>query len=121
CVTLSGANPPRQAAELYRYPSPFDGTGECIGVLQFGGGFELSSVLTYFALLGAKMPSIAVVPVGGATNQPGVNNLDDTEVALDIEIAGGAAPGAALAVYFAPLTEMGFIEAFATAIHDKVN
>ena len=81
----------------------------------------MSSLLTYFALLGPRTPAITVVPVGGATNQPGINDLYDTEVSLDVEIAGGAAPGASLAVYFAPLSEAGFIEGFATAIHDKVN
>ena len=120
-VSSLGLKIPTQAASLYDFPSHLDGSGQCIGVLQFGGGFDPSSVMTYFALLGPQAPAIKVVSVGGAANQPGVNDLFDTEVALDIEIAGGAAPGATVVVYFAPVTEAGFIEAFATAIHDKVN
>jgi kumamolisin len=45
----------------------------------------------------------------------------DTEVHLDIETAGALASGARIAVYFAPVTELGFVEAFSTAIHDAVN
>lgn len=40
---------------------------------------------------------------------------------LDIEVAGAVAPGAALAVYFAPNTARGFQDAFSTAIHDQLN
>jgi kumamolisin len=40
---------------------------------------------------------------------------------LDIEIAGAVAPGASIAVYFAPNSEQGFIDAISTAVHDSVN
>jgi kumamolisin len=39
---------------------------------------------------------------------------------LDIEVAGSIAPGANLAVYFAPNTDAGFLQAVTTAIHDSV-
>jgi kumamolisin len=42
-------------------------------------------------------------------------------VTLDIEIAGAIAPGAKIAVYFAPNTSQGFIDALAQAIHDTEN
>jgi kumamolisin len=42
-------------------------------------------------------------------------------VMLDIEVAAGIAPRAKIAVYFAPNTEKGFLDAITTAIHDKVN
>jgi kumamolisin len=37
---------------------------------------------------------------------------------LDIELAGAVAPGAEIAVYFAPNTDQGFIDAVTTAVHD---
>ncbi len=42
------------------------------------------------------------------------------EVVLDIEVAGAVAPGANIAVYFAPNTDAGFLDAVNTAIHDNV-
>src|SRR5205807_6173292 len=41
--------------------------------------------------------------------------------ALDIEVAGAVAPGASIAVYFAPNTDQGFLDALTTAIHDTTN
>ena len=40
---------------------------------------------------------------------------------LDIEVAGAVAPGARIAVYFAPNTDQGFLRAINRAVHDKVN
>jgi kumamolisin len=40
---------------------------------------------------------------------------------LDIEVAAAVAPGANLAVYFAPNTDQGFIDAISTAVHDTTN
>src|SRR5208282_376898 len=45
-------------------------------------------------------------------------NGPDGEVMLDIEVAGSVAPGATIAVYFAPNTDQGFIDAVTMAIHD---
>jgi len=42
-------------------------------------------------------------------------------VLLDIEVAGAVAPGAKIAVYFAPNTDQGFLDALTTAIHDTTN
>jgi kumamolisin len=45
----------------------------------------------------------------------------DGEVMLDIEVAGSVAPAATIAVYFAPNTDAGFIDAVTSAIHDTIN
>ena len=39
---------------------------------------------------------------------------------LDIEVAGVIAPKAAIAVYFAPNTNKGFLDAISAAVHDAV-
>ena len=52
----------------------------------------------------------------GGQNHPGSNA--DGEVMLDIEVAGSIAPGAIIAVYFAPNTDQGFIDAITDAVHD---
>jgi kumamolisin len=44
------------------------------------------------------------------------------EVALDIEVAGGIAPGANIVVYFAPdATDQSFLGAISAIVHDNVN
>ncbi len=40
---------------------------------------------------------------------------------LDIEVAGALASGATIVVYFAPNTDVGFLDAVATAIYDTLN
>ena len=57
---------------------------------------------------------MSVLADGGA-NKPGPDPNSDAEVTLDIEVAGAIAPGAKIAVYFAPNTAQGFIDAVAEA------
>jgi kumamolisin len=114
-------NPP-QVAELYDYPTTVDGSGETIGILELGGGYETSDIQTYFSGLGLTPPTVVAVSVDGGTNVPGGDpNGADGEVALDIQVAGSIAPGAQIAVYFAPNTDQGFIDAITTAVHDTAN
>ncbi len=39
---------------------------------------------------------------------------------LDIEVVAAIAPRAKIAVYFAPNTDRGFLDAITTAVHDTV-
>ncbi|HEX4861686.1 MAG TPA: S53 family peptidase, partial [Rhizomicrobium sp.] len=73
-----------------------------------------------FARNKIAMPDIVSVGVDGGANIPGKPNGGDDEVTLDIEVAGAVAPGARYAVYFAPNTTNGFIDAVKAAVHDKV-
>ncbi|HEY2187432.1 MAG TPA: S53 family peptidase, partial [Caldimonas sp.] len=54
-------------------------------------------------------------------NNPTNANSADGEVMLDIEVAAAIAPKAKIAVYFAPNTNQGFLDAITTAVHDSVN
>jgi kumamolisin len=110
-----------QLAQLYNFPAGLDGTGECIGILEFGGGYEASDLAAYFKQLGITAPTVTSVSVDGVSNSPGADSDADGEVALDIEMAGGIAPGARIVVYFAPFTEQGWVDALTTAMHDTVN
>lgn len=113
-------NPP-QVAELYSYPSSVNGNGETIAILELGGGYNSSDLDTYFQGLGLNPPTVVAVSVDGGTNSPGNPNGADGEVALDLQVAGSIAPGARFAVYFAPNTDQGFIDAITTAVHDTAN
>jgi kumamolisin len=89
-----------QVAQLYGFPAGLDGSGECIGIIEFGGGYNPSDLAKYFAQLNIPVPSVTSVSVDGVTNSPaGAAAADaDGEVALDIEVAGAIAPGAKIVV-----------------------
>jgi kumamolisin len=109
---------PAQVASIYQFPTGFDGTGQTVAVLEFGGGFATSDLSTYFGGLGIPVPSISAVSVDNAQNQPGSDPQGaDVEVALDIDVIGAAAPGATQLVYFAPNSDRGFFDAVSDAAH----
>jgi kumamolisin len=108
---------PADLAGLYSFPADLDGTGQCIGLLEFGGGYENGDLDTYFATMQVARPRVVSVSVDGTRNAPGGDA--DAEVVLDIEVAGGGAQGATIAVYFAQFTAAGWVEALTKAIHDR--
>jgi kumamolisin len=112
---------PLQIAQLYDFPSGVDGTGQCIGIVELGGGFSQSDFTTYLTGLGVTATSVVVVSVDGASSAPGQNSNADVEVMLDAEMAGALAPGASIVMYFAPNTDQGFIDAVTTAVHDQTH
>lgn len=117
----SGYTPP-QIASLYNFPAGTDGTGECIGIFEFGGGYTSSDLNSYFQQIGVAAPTITAVSVDGTSNQPAPgSDSPDVEVDLDIEMAGGVAPGASIVVYFAPFTEQGWVDVITTAVNDAVH
>lgn len=113
---------PIAVSRLYDYPTAGTGSGQTVAIIELGGGFRSSELKTYFSGLGIKTtPSVTAVSVDGAQNQPvGDPNSADGEVLLDIEIVGAIAPAAKIAVYFAPNTDQGFLDAITTAVHDTV-
>ena len=106
-------------AKLYQFPSHLDGSGECIAIIELGGGYRMSDLNAYFQGLGLATPSVVSVGVHGARNSPG-HYGDDGEVALDIEVAGSIAPKAKIAVYFTPNTNAGFLLGVNAAVHDAL-
>ena len=112
---------PLQVAEAYDFPAGETGAGETVGILELGGGFSTADLSTYFQGLGVAAPTVTAVGVDGGTNAPGQDTNADGEVMLDIEVVGAVAPGAAIAVYFAPNTDQGFLDALSTAVHDTTN
>lgn len=126
---LAQANPnatsvsytPLQIAKAYSFPSG-NGAGQTIGIIELGGGYAQADLQTFFQNLKLPVPTVIAVSVDGAQNQPtGDPNGPDTEVALDIEVAGAVAPGATIVVYFAPNTDAGFLDAINQAAMDNVN
>ena len=113
---------PIAVSQLYDYPTAGNGAGQTVALIELGGGYRTADLQSYFSGLGIKtLPSVTAVSVDGAQNQPvGDPNSADGEVLLDIEVVGAIAPGARIAVYFAPNTDQGFLDAITTAVHDTV-
>jgi kumamolisin len=112
---------PTQLAQLYNFGAG-TGHGECIGIIELGGGYRPVDLRKYFSELHVPRPQVSAVSVDHGRNHPtGDPNGPDGEVMLDIEVAGAIAPAAKIVVYFAPNTDQGFLDAITTAIHDTTH
>jgi kumamolisin len=112
---------PLQVAKAYGFPAGTNatGAGQCIAVVELGGGYNAADLDSFFSNLGIATPKVTAVPVDGGANSPtGDPSGADGEVELDIEVAGAIAPAAQIAAYFAPNTDQGFIDAVTAAVHD---
>ena len=113
---------PEAVAALYSFPTAGNGSGQTVALIELGGGYTASDLSDYFKEVNVSpAPSVTAVSVDGALNQPlGDPNSADGEVLLDIEVVGAIASGAKIAVYFAPNTDQGFLDAITTAVHDNL-
>ncbi len=109
---------PVEVGQLYNFPPKLDGSGQCIAIIELGGGYRAADLKKYFQDLGITQPKVSAVSVDHGHNSPGGDA--DGEVMLDIEVAGAIAPKARIAVYFAPNTDQGFLDAIKVAVHDKL-
>jgi kumamolisin len=119
----AGTFTPPEVASLYNFPTTASGKGQCIAVIELGGGYRSQDLKHYFkTVLQMTPPKVSAISVDGGTNKPtGDSNGPDGEVMLDIEVAGAVAPHAKIVVYFAPNTDQGFYDAISTALHDTNN
>jgi kumamolisin len=109
---------PTQISKIYNYPQNVQGSGQCIALIELGGGYRAADIDNYFKLLGLNPPTIIPVGVDGGQNAPGKPSGPDGEVMLDIEVAAGIAPQATIVVYFAENTNKGFLDAIGDAVHN---
>lgn len=112
---------PVQVSALYGFPAGATASGQTIGIIELGGGYRAADLTAYFKTLGLPAPAVTAVSVDGGKNTPGSASGADGEVMLDIEVCASIATGAKIAVYFAPNTDQGFIDAISAAVHDSVN
>ena len=113
---------PNEIAKLYGFPATADsGAGQCIAIVELGGGYRDTDNSRAFDAMNLPTPVVTAISVSGGGNEPGKNPNADGEVALDIQVAGAVAPGATIAVYFAPNTVQGFVDAITRAATDEQN
>ena len=113
---------PLDVAQAYNFPAGTDGTGQCVAILELGGGYNSADLTKFFAGLKISQPKITDVPVDGGSNSPtGDPDGPDGEVELDVEVVGAIASAAKIAVYFTTNTDQGFLDALTTAVHDTTN
>ncbi|WP_157892057.1 MULTISPECIES: DUF5047 domain-containing protein [Frankia] len=98
---------------------PATGGGQTVAILEFGGGYSLPDLATYWSAIGHTPPQVSSISVDGAANSPGSDG-GSVETMLDIAILSAVAPQARQAVYVAPNTSAGFVDAYLAAIHDTV-
>ena len=108
---------PNEIAALYGF-GDLDASGQCVAIIELGGGYTPADNEAAFKAMGLAVPEILSVGVDNGANNPGDTSGANGEVALDIQVAGGVARGAKIAVYFAPNTSQGFVDAISQAVHD---
>jgi kumamolisin len=110
---------PSQLATHYNFPAG-DGTGQTVGLLEFGGGYFPSDLQQFCTLANIPTPP-TVTPV--STDGTPTNSKDgaEGEVMLDIEVVAGACPKANIVVYFANWSEQGWITILDAAVQDQTN
>jgi len=116
-ASIGGSVTPHQVADQYNFPADTDGSGQCVALIELGGGYEPEDLDRYFSQLGFPTPSVQPILVDNARNQLSSCALHNAEVALDIQIVGAVAPRARILVYLAPNTDNGFMDAVKKAIH----
>lgn len=117
-ATAGTSYTPPELARIYNFPAGTDGTGQTVAILELGGGFAQADLDAYFSELGITGPTVRAVGVDGAANHGGQDPTGaDGEVLLDIEVVGALVPRADIAVYFAPNTDAGFLDAIINASH----
>ncbi|HET6176454.1 MAG TPA: S53 family peptidase [Candidatus Sulfotelmatobacter sp.] len=110
---------PSELASHYNFPAG-DGTGQTVGLLEFGGGYFPSDLRQFCQLAKiATPPNVTVVSTDGTPT----NSKDgaEGEVMLDVEVVAGVCPGANIVVYFASWSEQGWITILDAATQDETN
>lgn len=117
---------PRDLEKAYQFPVQFDGQGQTIGLLEFSNGYSTADVEDFWQAMGISAPSLDFVSVDGTPNDGG-SSSQDMEATLDVEWAGGMAPGTSLVVYEANAGTsdqsfgMSVLKALDYAVHDKAH
>jgi subtilase family serine protease len=104
------------------YAAGLTGAGKTIGIVTLAG-YRQSDVYGYWNALGLNVAPNRITDVavdGGPLPADGPGSRGAGESTLDIQQAGGLAPGANIRVYLAPNQGNGFLDMFASALEDNI-
>ncbi len=98
------------------YKQGITGKGRTLGIVTFAS-FTPSDVFSYWNALGLAVNAnrLSIVNLDGGPGAPS-DASGSHETTLDVEQAGGIAPGANIIVYQAPDSNQGFVDVFAAAV-----
>ena len=108
---------PAEMARLYGIDGIGRGAGQCIALIEPGGGYRDTDLVAACRAMGVAVPRVIPVEVGHGHNAPGADQMADLEVALDIQVVAGIAPEAQIAVYFTEAGAPGLIAGVCEAVH----
>jgi kumamolisin len=109
---------PKKLAQHYNFPTG-DGTGQAVGLLEFGGGYFEQDLAKFCKLTGTQLPTVKPISTDGTPTD--TKDGAEGEVMLDIEVVAGVCPKSTIVVYFADWSEQGWITALDAATQDKEN
>jgi kumamolisin len=111
---------PQELAAAYNFTDN-TASGQCIGILEFGGKI-IQSDLQAFAKVANLKKVASVEQVDVDTLSPTDANDADAigEVMLDVEVVAAICPDAKVVGYFSNFTEQGWVNNLDAAIHDTV-
>ena len=102
---------PQELADAYKFPDG-DGTGQRIGILEFGGKYIPQDLQQFLKLAGMASASPEVIVKHVLALPAEQQNDPDSigETMLDIEVVAGLCPKATIAVYFSRWSEKGWVD-----------
>lgn len=109
---------PAELATIYSFPAG-NGSGQTVGLLEFGGGYFPSDLATFCQNAGVSVPTVRTVSVNNTPTDQ--KDGAEGEVMLDVEVVAGVCPEATIVVYFSSFDEGGWVNAIDTAVHDQQN
>jgi kumamolisin len=109
---------PAELASIYNFPDG-DGSGQTVGILEFGGGYFEDDLATFAQNANIQMPTVKTVSINNTPTDQ--KDGAEGEVMLDVEVVAGVCPKATIVLYFSTFDENGWISALDTAVHDAEN
>jgi kumamolisin len=76
---------PRKVAALYGFPKTLNGSGQCIGIIELGGGFRQEDIRKYFQGYGRPAPQIEVRELTGSADSSGGKGTNDPAEPSEIQ------------------------------------
>jgi kumamolisin len=131
--------------KVYAFPKKARGKGQCVAVIELGGGFRRIDYNHYFKRIGIKPPQLLIGELLGATNDPAsavairksiaaaesghyppmtpanIRTLWTCETAMDLQIIGTLAPEAKLLLIFGNDDNQGQYHAITSVLADALN